>query len=931
LQYTPAKMKSFIIFIQLFLLVTLASADGPDKVISCHLNNASFSEFSGTVFRETGVKIFFQEEWVKNIRVTLDADSISVIQAVKMAIKGSGLEVSVWNSNLVLLPGEQLITQLPSFEPLSINIDNEDQKEKTLTASEERYITGRMADVIETIRIGKAGGVKNNTKCKILGRVLDEDTGEPVFYATMYIPEIKTGAVSDNNGFFSIMLKPGRYNALFEFLGYEKKRYLLEVLSDGNFTINMKRAVIQMKEFVVYGDRQMNIKAKDAGLDKISMKTIKELPMMMGERDILNISAMLPGIINTGEGSAGLNVRGGSSDQNAFYINKIPIYNTSHLFGFFPAFNSDIIKDFSIYKGHIPAQYGGRLSSVFNIITRQGNRKHFTVHGGVSPITGNIVVEGPLKKDTCSFLLSARSSYSDWILKYIQDPTIRASSANFNDFSGGVNYDIQKTQMSLFVYHSSDRFRLSDINNYAYSNSGASLTFSHRYSNSLRGEYALIASQYKFSTTDKQEVSSAYEHAYEMGHYEAKADFKHVVNEKNTLDYGADLLLYQLDRGTVMPYGKKSMRVPVALGKEQGLESALYISDSYDPLPWLNLTAGFRYALFTPMGAKTVYTYTPGSPLDIRYINDTLEYGNNEAIRWYSEPDIRAAVNIETDENGSVKLAFNQMHQNLFMLNNTITVAPNSQWKLADYHLQPSKSNQVSLGIFRILAESGLETSVEVYYKRTLNYPDFKDGADFLRSALVETTVLQGTQKAYGLEFFLKRSSRKVEGWVSYTYSRSIVKVDGDYQWDRINNGDAFPANFDIPHALNIVLSYHLTRRITFSSIIAYQTGKPITYPVSVYYIDGVPTLDYSSRNAYRIPDYFRSDISMTIEGNLRRNKILHSSLILSLYNLTGRENPYSVYFKTSNGRIKSYQYSVIGVPIFTATWIFKFGNYASD
>jgi hypothetical protein len=367
------------------------------------------------------------------------------------------------------------------------------------------------------------------------------------------------------------------------------------------------------------------------------------------------------------------------------------------------------------------------------------------------------------------------------------------------------------------------------------------------------------------------------------------------------------------------------------LGEEKGLESALYISDSYNALPWLNITAGLRYTLFNPLGAKTVYTYSTGLPMDTRYINDTLDFGNIQPIRWYSEPDLRAAVNIKTDENGSVKLAFNQMHQNLFMLNNTITIAPNSQWKLADYHLLPSRSNQVSLGLFRTLSHFGIETSVEVYFKRTFNYPEFKDGADFLESALVETTILQGTQKAYGLEFFLKRSNRKLEGWLSYTYSRSIVKVDGDHAWSQINGGEAYPSNFDTPHVLNVVLSFHPTRRVTFSSVLAYQTGKPITYPESVYYINGAPYFDFSKRNAYRIPDYFRTDFSITLEGNLKRRKLLHSSLSLSVYNLTGRENPYSVYFKSERGNIRSYQYSVIGIPIFTATWIFKLGNYASE
>ena len=289
------------------------------------------------------------------------------------------------------------------------------------------------------------------------------------------------------------------------------------------------------------------------------------------------------------------------------------------------------------------------------------------------------------------------------------------------------------------------------------------------------------------------------------------------------------------------------------------------------------------------------------------------------------------ALNFKTDDNGSIKLAFNQMHQNLFMLSTTTAIAPSTQWKLADYHLLPSKSNQYSAGVFRTIGKSGVEVSAELFYKQTSNYPEFKDGANFLENALVETTVLQGDQKAYGIELFVKRSLRKFEGWVSYTYSRSLIKVDGPNEWDKINQGEEYPASYDIPHSLNVVLNYHLKRRVTFASIFTYQTGKPVTYPVSVYYYNGLPVLDYSKRNAYRIPDYVRFDCSVTIEGNLKKQKFMHSSFIFSAYNAFGRDNAYSVYYKTEDGFIRSFKYSVIGVPIFTATWLFKLGNYVSE
>ena len=923
-------MKKLVVFIFLLLCLTQLSASGPDTMISCHFKEVTFSEFCQLIYRESGVRVFYQESRIARLKVTLEADSISVLEAVSQAVKGSGLEISIWNNNLVLLPGEKLLAKLPDFESKHSEVKIEEKESKSLTASEERYLTARKPEVIKTLRVGRSGASTSGVKARVLGRVLDLETGEPVYNATIYLEETRTGAVSDVNGFITIMLKPGNYTALFNFLGYEKKKYLLEVFSDGDFSLQMKKTVYQLEEFVIHGDRQLSITDKDPGLDKVAMQSIKEMPMLMGERDILKVATTLPGIVTAGEGSSGLNVRGGGADQNAFYINKIPVYNTSHMFGFFPAFNSDIIKDFSIYKGHIPVQYGGRLSSVFNIITRQGNRKNFTAHGGSSPVSANLVLEGPLKKDISSVFLSARSTYSDWILKRIKDPVIRGSKAGFYDFSGGLSFDNRKTQLSLFAYHSNDRFQLSDINEYNYSNSGASINVSRNLTRTLRAEFALVAAQYAFHTINNQEVSAAYQHAYQMGHYEFRTDFKQVLSDRNTLDYGIDILFYQLDRGTVEPYGLQSLHTHVELGEEKGLESAFYISDDYDILSWLNFTAGLRFTLFTPMGPGRVYLYSEGLPVDPGYTSDSLDFGKNEVIKWYPEPDLRAALNMNTDINGSLKLAFNQMHQNLFMLNNTVSVSPNAQWKLADYHLLPSKSDQLSLGVFRVLG-IGLEMSAELYYKQSLNYPEFKDGASFLESPLLETIVLQGTQKSAGIEFFIKRSHHRLEGWMTYTYSRSLVKVNGGEVWNSINHGEAFPANFDIPHVFNLVLNYHLSRRVTFSTVVTYQSGKPITYPVSAYYVDEVPKFDYSSRNAYRIPHYFRTDLSCTVEGSLKKNKLIHSSLNFSVYNLSGRENPYAVYFNVENKRINGYQYAVIGVPIFTASWIFKLGNYASD
>jgi hypothetical protein len=393
------------------------------------------------------------------------------------------------------------------------------------------------------------------------------------------------------------------------------------------------------------------------------------------------------------------------------------------------------------------------------------------------------------------------------------------------------------------------------------------------------------------------------------------------------LSYGIDLTLYSLDRGTVEPYGPESERMPVPHGNEQGLEGAVYITDIYDVLPGIKIYGGFRYFLYSWLGPADVYIYQDPLLRDTRYITDTLSFRSGEFIKSYSAPEFRVALNIETDPAGSVKLSFNQMDQNLFMLSNTIALAPNTQWKLADYHLKPSRCNQYSLGIFRNFFSNNLEGSVEVYYKTINHFPEFRDGANFLFSPAVETEVLQGEQKSYGFEFYVKLNSRKADGWISYTWSRSLIKVNGADNWNKINNGNVYPSNYDIPHSLNTILNYHFSKRVAASSVLSYQTGKPVTYPLSVYYFGELPYTDFSERNEYRIPDYFRIDLSVNIEGSLKLKKLFHSSWQFGIYNLTGRKNAYSVYFKSENGRMNSYKYSIIGTQLLTASWLIKIGN----
>lgn len=912
------------IFVSLaFTIISLSCwAFQGDTLRNCSYNNQPVKLLFDEILHETGRNVFYKEADIADVRFSLNEKNISVANALEKALWGTNLYVSPWNEDFVILKNERLISQLPEF-----------QENDTISATrkkEDTFMSGRKAEERFVITVGKLK-TSSGAKCIIEGVINEAESGLPIPNATIFINEIKAGAVADFNGKLSLTIKPGNYSATIQCIGYEPLKFTLIINSEGNFTVSLKRSSVQMAGVDIFGDRQKDIKRKDAGLERITVKSTKNIPVLMGERDVLKLSTLLPGIVSSGEGSAGLSIRGGGTDQNAFIINKIPLYNTSHMFGFVPAFNADILKDVDIYKGFVPGQFGGRLSSVFNITARQPSMNKFGLKGSITPVSASLAMETPIIKNVLSGMVSYRSTFSDYVLNMINDKNINNSSAYFDDLAGGINFNKGKIQAGIFGYHSKDKFTYSNLNSYEYASNGASMSVSHSKPSGTKQELTLIYSKYDFSTVDMMDSLASYSHKYSINHYETRLDFQSTALMKNNLSYGLGAILYNLNRGIVEPFGPISLRTSTDLGIEKGLELSAYLSDHFTVTERLNVDAGLRYTAFSPLGPKTVYQYEENEPRTEEYISDSLNFSNNSAIKWYHEPDIRLSFNFETDNNGSVKISFNQLHQNLFMLNNSIAIAPNTQWKLSDYHLKPSKSNQVSMGIFRNTEKRDLEASVEVYYKNTDNYPEFKDGADFLGSSSIEAIVLQGNISAYGVEFFVKRSNKKLDGWLSYTYSQSIIKVDGLSDWYKINHGMSYPANFDIPHIFNGVTNYHFSKRLTTSCVVIYQTGKPITLPSSVFYVHELPVINYSHRNEYRIPDYFRVDASLNLEGNLRKKKLIHSSFSLNVYNLLGRNNPYSVYFRAEKGVVKSYQYSVIGVPIFTFSWMFKLGNYATE
>jgi len=843
-------------------------------------------------------------------------------------ISGTDLVFSADKSgNLFFEKGDPIYTALSDAYFSQPPQDADDLEEEV--GEGEDFLETSSEFVGNTISVGDEKKGARERISTISGFIVDEDEGTPIVGATFFISQSGIGTATDESGFYSIRLKKGSHNVEVSSLNHEHKTFELLVLSSGQLDLTLKSKSFMLSGVVVSSDRYNNVSGGQMGYENLAVKDLKSIPMVLGEGDVLKVAQLLPGVQSVGECAAGFNVRGSPADQNLFFIDNIPIYNTSHFLGFFSVFNSDAIRAFSILKSNIPANYGGRLASILEVQSKIGNRNKFSARGGISPITGKIMVEGPIVKEKASYLLSYRSTYSDWMLQLVNDEAIKNSSARFADVLANVSVELnEKNQLKLLGYYSSDNVNLAGNFNYFYENTGASLKWRRFIKNKHSLDIDLVHYNYYSVNEDQQLEFAAYRQKNNLEHSALNATLTLRPANRLSVALGGNTNLYKLSKGTLAPIGVNSLIENLELGYERGLESGLFAQGEWLVSPALSLSAGVRYNIFNYLGPAEIFEYEAGQPKNETTITDTLTYAENEPAVTYQNPDFRLSSRWKLSPDLSLKFSYNRLHQYLFLLSNTIALAPSDRWKLVDPHIEPMKGDQFSLGMYSNLWDSRFEISAEGYYKKVANQVEFKDGANLLVSEVPEWDVLPGKLDAYGFEFMLKKPHGELNGWVNYTYSKTSVQVNNETTGEQINFGEPYPSNYDKPHSVNLVTNYRFTRRFEMSFNFVYSTGRPITYPAGTYFLDDYKVIHYSSRNEYRIPDYVRFDLSAKIEGNLSAKKAIHSTWVFSIYNLVGRNNAYSVYFINSNNRIRGYKLSIFGAPIFSVSYNFKLGSY---
>ena len=695
--------------------------------------------------------------------------------------------------------------------------------------------------------------------------------------------------VTNEYGFYSITLPAnGSYQMEISAVGYKPKNLNFSLTEDRVEQIKMEEEVKDLASVTVTASpSSRSLRNPQMGLEKLSVREMKNIPVLFGEQDILKTIQLLPGIKPVSDGNSGFYVRGGAADQNLVLLDEAIVYNPSHLLGFFSVFNSDAIKDISIYKAGMPAQYGGRLSSVLDVRMNEGNDKEYNVSGGVGLISARLNAEGPILNDKSSFLISGRRTYLDEFLKLSPDSTLRKSQLYFYDINAKVNYTFgDKDHLYLSGYFGRDVFSQANIAGINWGNSTGTLRWNHLFNSRLFSNTSLIYSNFNYKINDNQDGSD-FNIFSQIRDWHLKEELQWYAGSKNTVNVGVDGIFHTITPGEITAVGKDAGINSITLERRYSLENAVYATTTWKPSDKLSLTYGIRLSAFSVLGKGDYYTFDANGN-----ITDTMHYSSGQVVKTYVNPEPRIAASYVFDDVSSVKASYVRNTQNLHLISNSTASSPTDKWVANTNVIKPEISDQWSVGYYRNLAAGRYELTVETYYKDMQNQIDYRNGANIFTNQPIETQLLFGIGRAYGIEWLLKKKAGRFTGWLSYTLSKTELKIDG------INNGRWYNARQDRTHDIGIVGIYELDKKWTLSANWVFYTGDAVTFPNGKYTLDGNTYFYYTNRNGYRMPNYHRLDLAATCQ--LKKKKKFSSELAFSLYNAYGRKNAYQINFRQS-------------------------------
>ena len=764
-------------------------------------------------------------------------------------------------------------------------------------------------------------------KVTLSGYVSDSENNETLIGVNVIIPNLKIGTTTNDYGFYSLTVPRGDYKLQISFLGYKNQEIDLIILSDFSQNFNLQKEIQVLDEVVIEESSEfINLRSPEMSVNRLSISTIKKIPAVLGETDVIKSITLLPGVTNAGEGASGFNVRGGGADQNLILLDEAIIFNSSHLFGFFSVFNPESIKDIRLYKGGIPAKYGGRVSSVLNIFQKEGNKNKFNSQGGIGLISSRLLLEGPIKKETTSFLFGGRSSYAHLFLPLIE--SVDNNKAYFYDLNTKLSHRVnEKNTIFLSGYFGRDVFDIDNLFDLSYGNSVANFRWNHLFSNKLFSNLSMIYSDYDY-TLD----FGLAEFDWNLGitNFNLKYDLKYYLNEKLKIEYGLNSIYYKFDPGLIQPTTENSTIQNKKLEDKFAVESSFYSSLDYKLLPKLQLNFGLRLSNFLRLGQK-INTYENDNPL--LFINSVqiyeeatplgfIEYSKSEVIKQFTNLEPRFSLAYEIADDKSFKISYNRMAQYLHLISNTNSPTPIDVWAPSGKYIDPQLLNQVAVGYFETFNNKIYSLQAEVFYKTIKNRLDYIDGAELIANDAIEQVLLNGEARASGIEILFQKNEGKLTGWIAYTLSKSEQRTPGRTEEETgINNGNWYFTPYDKTHDFSLVSNYRINTRWNLNFNFIFQTGQPITYPNAQYQFQGFSIPNYEARNSSRLPSYHRLDISAIYKP---KNKA--GEWVFGIYNIYNRKNAASIRFQQNinNGTNEAIRLAIFGI-IPSVTYNFKF------
>jgi len=850
------------------------------------------------------VRFYFLPEWLSAIKIDSISDGQSLEDVLNVTLRDSEI------SFIELYPNSIVFIKDPEYASMRNRVLAEALANRTRIS---RKIIGTPEQAsTKTITLS--------------GQVITDKALEPIPGVVVRLSET-IGITTDAEGKYEISLQPGLHALSFSYLGYETQVIDLEVYASGELNVSLEKAPQMLDEVVITDKSISDVTTSRIGQIQIMMRDMKRAPAFMGEVDLIKQVQTLPGVTTVGEAAAGFNVRGGSVDQNLILYDDMPVFNSSHAFGFLSSFNPEAVRDVSFFRGGIPSEYGGRNASVLDIQSKDGNFEKWAGSAGVGLVTSNVTVHGPLKKNKTSIVGSLRSTYSNWLINSIRTDYIdlRNSSVNFYDGTLKITHKFSdKTILSVSGYSSKDAFSLSADTSYQWNNFVLTARVNHQLSKSLNTELQAGFSRYGYQVFNEiPETASRL--SFQLNTFRLSSDFQY-QKQKHNLKGGWQAFLYQIKPGQLKPESSISNTRNFSLDNQHSLENAFYISDVWNLTSNWNIEAGLRLPIFLSFGSERVYHYNPDLPREPSSRTDTTYYKKGSIIKAYGGIEPRISLRWQRSEKSSFKFGYHRINQFLHLISNATSITPVDIWQPSSYYFKPQRADQLSFGYYRDMKAKQYNFFVEGFYKNLANVLDFKDGAELVLNQQLETDLLQGRGYAYGIESHLARNTGKLTGTINYTYSRSFRIIESEFASERINQGKKYPSNFDQPHIVNLAWKYSLSRRHFFTGNFTYHTGRPVTIPLSAFEFEGGTVAYFSSRNQYRIPDYHRLDLALVLEGNQKRTQRWKGTWVFSVYNVYARKNPYTVFFKSNGSGVPvPYQLSIIGTAFPAISYTIRF------